>query len=558
MNFGNKYKIINWYFRVFTLLVCFACFSGSVGAIVWQWSVPVRGSLENKGTSRAYLWIPENCKKINGVIVAQHNMEEIMILENPIFRKSMSELGFAEIWCAPSFDHLFRFDQGAGDTFNGMMEDLANVSGYTELNYTPIIGIGHSAAASWPYYFAAWNTGRTLAAISVSGQWPFVRNATFSPDIWGDRNIDFIPCLETMGEYESANTWSTEGLKERQQRPLMPLSMLACPAEGHFATTDKKIEYLVLYIKKVVQYRMPENTPPGIAPELKKIDPTQSGWLVDKWRQDKEPTAPCAPIKEYKGNPAEAFWFFDEELARATEAYQSAYRGYKGQLIGYLQNGQKVIQNNSHLQVNMKFISLEDGISFYLSGFFYDTVPGGSPRLPKWVGLPVGSPVGHASGNILISIDRICGPFIKIAPDKFSVQFDKTGFGTKNTAELVFEATHPGDNTYKPAVQQAIIMVPIRNAEGTPQKITFSQIPDQKAGTKAIVLNAKSDAGVKVSFYVVAGPVELKDNRLTFTPLPPRTRYPVKVTIVAWQYGRSSEPKLQSAEPVEISFSIYK
>ncbi len=172
--------------------------------------------------ARAFLWIPPNCQKIRGVVLAQHNMEEISILENPKFRRALAELGLAEIWCNPRFDHLFRFNQGAGETFKEMMEDLAKESGYDELKYVPVIGIGHSAAASWPYYFAAWNPERTLAAISVSGQWPYFRSQVFAPDIWGDRNIDFIPSLETMGEYEAANTWSTEGLKQRQQHPFMP------------------------------------------------------------------------------------------------------------------------------------------------------------------------------------------------------------------------------------------------------------------------------------------------------------------------------------------------
>ena len=56
-------------------------------------------------------------------------MEEKSILESKTFRKAMSELGFAEIWVSPSFDHLFRFNEGAGETFNGMMNDLAEASG---------------------------------------------------------------------------------------------------------------------------------------------------------------------------------------------------------------------------------------------------------------------------------------------------------------------------------------------------------------------------------------------------------------------------------------------
>lgn len=63
-----------------------------------------------------------------------------------------------------------------------------------------------------------------------------------------------MPCLETMGEYESAHTWSNEGLKERKEHPLLPLSMLACPAEGHFAYTPEKAQYIALYIKKAMHY----------------------------------------------------------------------------------------------------------------------------------------------------------------------------------------------------------------------------------------------------------------------------------------------------------------
>jgi len=365
--------------------------------------------------------------------------------------------------------------------------------------------------------------------------------------------------LETMGEYESANTWSAEGLKERQQHPLMPLSMLACPAEGHFAATDKKAEYLALYVKKAVQYRMPDKVPADGPPKLKPIDPTKTGWLVDKWRLNQQPTAPAAPVGRYTGDPKQAFWFFDEELAKATEAYQAAYRGLKPQLIGYVQEGKVVPQKDNHLQVNLKFLPEEDGLTFKLTGSFYDTVPGGSPRPASWSGLSAGSPIGHASGGGPISIDRICGPFEKLGPDTFDLRFDKTGMGDgKRPCELVFTAVHPGDDEYKPAVQQAQMTIPARNTAGREQHITFPKIPDQPLGTKSIKLGATSDSGAKVYYYVLAGPAVLDGDTLKFTPVPPRGRFPVKVTVVAWQYGRSTDPKLKTADPVERSFMLTK
>jgi len=523
----------------------------------WQWSVTVKAEKPEGGPSRAWLWIPPNCERIRGVVVAQHNMEEISILENPKFRQGLAELGFAEVWVAPFFDHLFRFNEGAGDTFKDMMSRLAEESGYTELNFTPVAPIGHSAAASWPYYFAAWAPERTLCALSVSGQWPYFRHKDWAPDIWGDRTIDFIPCLESMGEYEAAGTWSREGLKERQEHPKMPLTMLANPAQGHFASTEQKVEQLIFYLKKAVQYRVPKGWDATSAPKLIPIDPTQTGWLADKWHRDKPPTAPPAPIGQYKGDPKEAFWFFDEEHARETERYQAAFRGLKPQLVGYVQNGAMVAQKNSHLQVDLKFEPEADGVTFKLTGAFYDHVPAVSSRLTDWSLLPTNAPLGHARSGA-ISIDPISGPFEKLSADTFAVRFQKETLQVTNARNyaLVFAATHPGDAEYKAAVQQAQMFVPLRNTQGREQHISFPEIPNQRAGIKSLKLRATSDAGMPVHYFVREGPAEVDGDVLKFTPIPPRAKFPVKVTVVAWQYGRAADPKLKTAEPVERTFSI--
>ncbi|WP_217633191.1 hypothetical protein [Mucilaginibacter sp. NFR10] len=527
-------------------------------AAVWQWSVAVKPAGTKRDPSRAFLWISPNCKQVKAVIFAQNNMEEQSILEDPQFRKEMGKLGVAEIWVSPAFNLKFLFNAGAGDQFNTLINDLADISGYSELKTAPVIPIGHSAAASAPYYFGAWNPSRTLACISVSGQWPYVRNV-FAPDIWRkDQSLDYIPCLETMGEYEAANTWSDEGLKERQEHPLLPLSMLSNPAQGHFAATLEKTGYLAFYIKKAMQYRLPKNVPPGTVPKLIDIDPTKTGWLVDKWRYNELPAADAAPVGRYKGDASKAFWYFDEETARATITYQAKHRNQKPQLIGCVQHGGVVEQRSTHQQVNLKFEPEADGITFKLHAAFYDTVPGGSPRLPVWAGMPVGSAIGHAAGNIPIAINRITGPVIKINDSTFRLSPQAGFWENPHSYELWFAATHPGDAEYKPAVQQSQMLVPPHNTAGKEQHITFFPVPNQKAHAKGIKLDASSDAQVSVGFYVLEGPAELSGNTLNITAIPPRSRFPVKVTVVAWQYGNSHEPKLQTAMPVEQSFFIEK
>ncbi|WPU96111.1 hypothetical protein SNE25_11320 [Mucilaginibacter sabulilitoris] len=525
---------------------------------VWQWSVPIKSAKYNDGKARAFLWIPPDCKKVKAFLFAQNNMEEQSILENENFRKEMGKLGFAEVWVSPAYDPLFHFDQGAGETFNNIMQELASVSGYSELAYIPFVGMGHSAAASSPYYMAAWNPERALAAISVSGQWPYFRHDSFAPDIWGNKNVDYIPCLETMGEYEAADSWSAEGLKERQDHPLMPLSMLACPAEFHFASTDSKAAYIALYLKKASQYRMPKRAPEGQAFKLIPIDPTKTGWLIDKWRFDQIPVEKPASVDQYQGDRTQAFWYFDKELANATIAYQARHRNQKPQLIGYVQQGKLLEQHNVHQQFNLKFEPEADGITFKVHTAFYDTVPDGSPRPAAWTHMPVGSCISHTKYNLPITVDRITGPFIKVNDSTFRVHPQKGFYESPHSYELWFSATHPGDDEYKPAVQQALMSIPPRNTQGKEQHITFSAIPNQQTNKKGIKLNAISDASVPVSFYVLDGPAKIVDEHVNLTAIPPRSKFPVKVTVVAWQYGNSNEPKLQTAEPVERVFWILK
>ena len=530
-----------------------------VGAADWQWSVPVSSvvSSENKDHPRAFLWIPPGCEHVRGVILAQHNMEEEPILENPRFRTALAELGFAEIWVTPGFDLFFRFDRGADEHFNNLMKALAEVSGYGELGTAPIIPMGHSAAASFPWNFAALHPERTLAVLSISGQWPYYKDAN-TPD-WGKLNVDGVPCLVSMGEYEAAESRAGEGLKQRQEHPMTALSMLQNPGSGHFDETDERIDYLALYLKKVAQYRLPENAPPDGAVELKPIDPTTQGWLADRWHRDQPPRAAAAPIAQYKGDAKEAFWFFDGELAKATEELENQYRGKQADLVGYEQNGKIVEQNPAtHQQVTLKFLPLADGISFKLQGAFLDTVPPGRPE--GWTGLPKGSPVGHAASGGPVVISRICGPVAQTGPDTWAISFYRMGTNnTKRSNEIWLKATHPGNDDYRRAVQQSVLHFPLRNTVGEDQTIMFSKIPDQRIGVKSIKLEATSSANVPVYFYVREGPAELvAGNMLQFTAIPPRSKLPIAVTVVAWQWGRSIDPKLKTAEPVERVFYLEK
>lgn len=225
-------------------------------------------------------------------------------------------------------------------------------------------------------------------------------------------------------------------------------------------------------------------------------------------------------------------------------------------MLGFVQRDQTVGQNPQlYAQARLAFLPEADGRTFKLTATFLDAVPEGRPT--RWTGLPVGRSIGHAAGGGPITIERICGPVEKVADDTFAVSFYRMGLNNaKRSNEIWLTATHPGDGEYKRAVQQAVLHIPLRNEQGAAQRIDFPPIPDLRVGDTAPALRATSDAGVPVSYYVREGPAEIEGDSLKLTAIPPRAKFPVKVVVVAWQYGRAAEPKLQSAAPVERVFFI--
>jgi hypothetical protein len=158
-----------------------------------------------------------------------------------------------------------------------------------------------------------------------------------------------------------------------------------------------------------------------------------------------------------------------------------------------------------------------------------------------------------------VVISRICGPVIQTGPETFSIRFYRMGMDQGRSNEIWLVAAHPGDDHYKSAVQQASLHFPLRNTQGAEQHITFPAIPDQTNATDELKLNATSDAGVPVYYYVREGPAEIiGDNILRLIAIPPRSKFPLRVTVVAWQWGRSIEPKLKTAEPVERTFNLIR
>ncbi|MEI6946817.1 hypothetical protein V9K67_06400 [Paraflavisolibacter sp. H34] len=521
---------------LFFFLCCLFCRSASCQE--WQWMVPVEGAVSNETGERprAFLWIPPACRQVRGVVVGQHNMLEEGILEHPAFRRELARLGFAEIWVSPYFDLTFDFTRGAGGRFAALLQALTVESGYSELEWAPVVPIGHSALASYPWNFAAWNPGRTLAVISLKGDAPLTTlTGSGRPNpAWGDRNMEGVPGLMVMGEYEWGEKRLQPALDFQEQYGAAPIALLADAGRGHFDYSDELVAYLALFLRKAAKFRLPKAVIPGQPPRLQAVDP-RNGWLIDRWRGDSALQAKAAPYHRYRGNRREAFWCFDEEMARATERHYARNRGKRPQSLVWVQQGKTVPRSPSHAQMHLQWQPQEDGVTFSVAVAFPDSF--------------------LHPGKGKISITRICGPVEQVNDTTCRVSFYRMGLNNpKRTGDVWLLASHPGDRRYKSAVQQANLRIPQKNTGGEEQRITFPPIDAIKKGTASLALNALSTSGLPVSYYVQQGPAEVRNGRLVLTKIPPRSRFPIKVTVVAWQYGKAG--KVQTAAPLEQTFFI--
>ena len=523
----------------FQLVLVLMCLTQSYGT-VYQYSVPV-------GSRQAYLWIPPECKQIRGVIISLNNLLERNWLEDPIIREVAAKEGLGIIWLSgggKGATLTADMKHGEGEVLLKMLKELADESGYTEIEFAPVIAMGHSANGHFSWNVPNWDTDRTIAAIPIktvplppsisfegvplcyivgeTTEWPQYRDMSQQ----GDRDFFWPVVRESAVVLRTANENNLIGV-------------VTDPGGGHFDWSEKQARFVSLYIHKACEYRLPKKSPLNGFVKLKKLS-KESGWLTDIGGMIPDKFAP-APYKKYKGDPKKAYWFFDKKTALAAVEFCGDRLKREKQMLTFVQNGQP-LPIAAQGFAPLKFSPEQDGLTFKVEGSFLSEVP------PELTG--AGTKLGHAPGPIKFRV--ITGPAVQTGPETFRIQFDRQGMG----GTLWIQEEHPGDEKYRHAVQPGQMIIQTKLTIGTPQVITFPKIEDQKKEIRSIELNATSDSKLTVGYYVVAGPAEIQGNSLIFTKIPVRSKYPVKITVVAYQWGRTTEPFYQSAEPIKQTFYI--
>src|ERR1035441_4866197 len=240
-------------------------------AAVYQFSVMA-------GTRRAYLWIPPGCRQVRGIVMSMANLLERNWLEDPMVRDAAASECLGKVWLGTGGrGEVLTADMKpeAGVALEKMLKDLAEESGYPEIEFAPMIPMGHSANGQFSWTFAAWNPGRTIAALPVktgrlsaslklagvplcylvgeTTEWP-----EFNDGRPGDRDF-FWPLVRDSV------------LRLRAADENNPVGVVVDPGGGHFDWSKRQARFVALYIRKACHYRLPKDIEGGASGKIKHL-----------------------------------------------------------------------------------------------------------------------------------------------------------------------------------------------------------------------------------------------------------------------------------------------
>lgn len=363
---------------------------------------------------RVCLRLPRGSREIKAALYCHQNMSEEVLFRSKQFCNSMDSLGVAMIF-VQSGSQNWDIKDGCQERFETIMKQLAAGSEHPELDSVPVIPFGHSAQATFPWNFAAWNPDRTLCIISFHGDAPRTNLCGYGRENieWGrTRNIDRIPGLMIMGEYEWWDARLRPALAFRMMYPDSRISFLCDAGKGHFDLSEETQEYIAKFISKALDNPRPET----------------GGVLYSRWYENGTESS----------DPHDCFWYQDEEMVALTKARYESTRGKKNQYVSARIKGAMIPYNpERHIKLETKVSSGEE---FTIEPVFVDET-----RME----------LSDSHAAVRPRVVLISGPAIQTGEYTFRYDPDYFGRDPKRLwSGITLSIEADGDSTYKSAVQE--------------------------------------------------------------------------------------------------------
>jgi len=495
-------------------------------------------------SATAYLWVPEECQRLRGLLILCSNVPEHRLVGHPALRRVCAAHDLGIVWCTQSFMNWSKPKPGhnkmSGENtttvafLQQLLDALAKTSGYPEVATVPWLPLGESGHLLMVDALVEARPERCIAGV-------WIKNNHIPPK---NRQVPALVLFGTAQEWSQDKTdirtaWNNISaayervLKDRQANPQWPLSYVIDGTSGHFDCSERLTAYIVHYIAAAAQARLSDDGSPTLKPVR------MAGGFVADLPVPGHENRPVTPAEPAAALP----WYFDQAAAQEAQAIAAINWKAQTQLPGCLDDDGKVCPFNFNGIVDMKPARLEaDGLTFTLHGTMLDRIPPNFVAAGESLATTPGTPTA----------EWLCGSAVPLGANRFRIALGRAG------GPIYLALRQDGTHTIRSVVQPIHIeLSALRNNQGKPQTITFAAPSDVKAGTASIPLQATSDAALPVAFYVDVGPAIVVDNnKLLFTKIPPRSHFPIAVTVAAWQWGRSADPKVKTADPVKRTFQI--
>lgn len=366
---------------------------------------------------QACLRLPKLQKEVKAILYTHQNMTEEVLFRSERFRQKMDSLGVAMAFVQRGSQN-WDVTKGCQERFDSIISYFSKVSGHPEIAVAPIIPFGHSAQATFPWNFAAWNPDRTLCIISYHGDAPRTNLCGYGRENieWGrTRNIDRIPGLMIEGEYEWCEARVRPALAFRMMYPESRISFLCDAGKGHFDLSEETQDYIAKFIEKSL------------------ADPRPTGGeYYSRWFEDGTEST----------DPHDQFWYHDKEMVSLTKARYKSTLGKKMQYLSAKINGKQIQYNpDSHVKMHMTVDSEE----FTVEPFFSNENR---------------SEVSEAHAFVKPEVVILSGPVIQTG--EYTFKYDPNYFGKdpkRQWKDITLCLEADGDNNYKSAVQELTIKI---------------------------------------------------------------------------------------------------
>lgn len=268
------------------------------------------------------LWIPPDCEEIRGVVIASGQVKDFATGDR--LRAAAMQADLATMYMPHmSFDGSVSWER-----LDELLPRLAAASEHPELIGAPILTAGLSASVLATRNFAYERPDRMIGTVQIAGGNMHHKIMDASQSLSGVPFLAINGELEWCGpeggirpEYGRQTQWlmlREQLLRRRRADPNHLMSMVVVPGGDH-GHWDRDLA--ALFVVKAAQYRIPKVRADRSKP-VKCIPLTaKDGWLTDADLD--HPKHDPAPFDRYTGDKTEAFWHFDEEMARAVFDYHA-------------------------------------------------------------------------------------------------------------------------------------------------------------------------------------------------------------------------------------------